>query len=70
MRAMVNTCIPKILEEAYMVLPEVTRGILGDVAFPADGGKEICEELRKGELICASDGSVKDGIGAYAYSIL
>lgn len=58
------------LQEAYASEDENIRSIMGTIRFPQDNGREIMEKINNGDLLCASDGSVKNGEGAYAYCLL
>ena len=58
------------MREIIEGMSESWRQVLGGVTFPPDDGLEIAEILRSGNTVkCWSDGSVKNGIGAHAYTL-
>lgn len=58
------------LKDEYDMMNKALQGIVGDIQFPRDNGIEIFNKLQEGDLVCASDGSVKDNSGAYAFCIM
>ena len=57
------------LEEAVMELPGYIREALGTVLYPEDNGLQISNDLLQSLTASWTDGTVKDKVGAHAYTI-
>jgi hypothetical protein len=57
------------LEEAVKFLPGYIREALGTIMYPEDNGKQLSQELARSQTISWTDGTVKDRVGAHAYTI-
>ena len=57
------------LEEAVHRLPGYIREAIGTIIYPRDNGKEISKDLYESKTTSWTDGTVKDCIGAHAYTI-
>jgi hypothetical protein len=57
------------LEEAVELLPAFLVEALGKIRLPCDNGRQLSRDMQQSKTVSWTDGSVKDKIGAHAYTI-
>jgi hypothetical protein len=57
------------IEDALNLLPNYLREAIGTLQCPRDNGKKISEELKQSQTQSWTDGTVKNDIGAHAFTI-
>ena len=57
------------IEEALLLLPGYLKEAIGTVRCPIDNGRQLSRELQQSLTTSWTDGTVKDKIGAHAYTI-
>ena len=57
------------LEDALLLLPDYIKEAIGNIDIPQDNGKKISKELQQARTVSWTDGTVKNKIGAHAYTI-
>lgn len=69
-RQIQTTCslTPSNMKEQVQQTQEDYRGLLGKLELPEDEGEELYESMERGEMIIASDGSVREH-GTFGYII-
>ena len=57
------------MEEALLLLPGYLKEAIGTVRCPVDNGQQLSNDLQRSETNSWTDGTVKNNIGAHAYTI-
>ena len=57
------------MEEAVLLLPGYIREAIGNLTCPSDNGLQLSNDLQHSMATSWTDGTVKDKIGAHAYTI-
>ena len=57
------------LEEAIELLPGYIREAIGTLQYPDNNGKQLSDDILQSSSMSFTDGTVKDSIGAHAYTI-
>jgi hypothetical protein len=57
------------IEDALLLLPDYLKEAIGSVICPIDNGKQLSDEMQSFSTTSWTDGTVKDKIGAHAYTI-